>query len=69
MNEQYLSFVVCVNRIFSIALTLQFFLYYCLGTKIKGRDNGPVLITEIVLALFDSCTIWFISFQCTPQQY
>ncbi|KAM3606134.1 uncharacterized protein V6R79_011347 [Siganus canaliculatus] len=27
-----------------------------------GRDNGPVLITEIVLAVFDSCAIWFISF-------
>ncbi|XP_045926417.1 transmembrane protein 87A isoform X3 [Micropterus dolomieu] len=25
-----------------------------------GRDNGPVLITEIVLAVFDSCAIWFI---------
>lgn len=30
------------------------------GPKIKGRDNGPVLITEIVLAVFDSCAIWFI---------
>ncbi|XP_070834054.1 transmembrane protein 87A isoform X1 [Chaetodon trifascialis] len=27
-----------------------------------GRDNGPVLITEIVLAVCDSCAIWFISF-------
>uniref|UniRef100_H3DGS1 Transmembrane protein 87B n=1 Tax=Tetraodon nigroviridis TaxID=99883 RepID=H3DGS1_TETNG len=27
-----------------------------------GQDNGPVLITEIVLAVFDSCIIWFISF-------
>lgn len=25
-----------------------------------GRDNGPALITAIVLAVFDSCTIWFI---------
>ncbi|MEQ2306079.1 hypothetical protein AMECASPLE_004346 [Ameca splendens] len=27
-----------------------------------GRDNGPALITAIVLAVFDSCAIWFISF-------
>ncbi|XP_060895499.1 transmembrane protein 87A isoform X2 [Labrus mixtus] len=27
-----------------------------------GRDNGPVLITAITLAVFDSCAIWFISF-------
>ncbi|XP_072292791.1 transmembrane protein 87A isoform X1 [Eucyclogobius newberryi] len=27
-----------------------------------GRDNGPALITEVVLAILDSCTIWFISF-------
>ncbi|KAM8852218.1 transmembrane protein 87A isoform 1-T1 [Synchiropus picturatus] len=25
-----------------------------------GRDNGPALMTEIVLAVFDSCCIWFI---------
>ncbi|XP_026165950.1 transmembrane protein 87A isoform X2 [Mastacembelus armatus] len=25
-----------------------------------GRDNGPTLITAIVLAVFDSCAIWFI---------
>lgn len=25
-----------------------------------GRDNGPGLITAIVLAVFDSCAIWFI---------
>lgn len=25
-----------------------------------GRDNGPALITEVVLAIFDSCAIWFI---------
>ncbi|XP_036429518.1 transmembrane protein 87A isoform X1 [Colossoma macropomum] len=25
-----------------------------------GRDNGPALITAIVLAVFDSCGIWFI---------
>ncbi|XP_017558144.1 transmembrane protein 87A isoform X2 [Pygocentrus nattereri] len=25
-----------------------------------GRDNGPALITAIVLAVFDSCAIWFI---------
>uniref|UniRef100_A0A8C6V1G4 Transmembrane protein 87B n=1 Tax=Neogobius melanostomus TaxID=47308 RepID=A0A8C6V1G4_9GOBI len=25
-----------------------------------GRDNGPALITEVVLAILDSCTIWFI---------
>ncbi|XP_013855414.1 transmembrane protein 87A isoform X2 [Austrofundulus limnaeus] len=25
-----------------------------------GRDNSPALITAIVLAVFDSCTIWFI---------
>ncbi|XP_008281202.1 transmembrane protein 87A isoform X1 [Stegastes partitus] len=30
-----------------------------------GRDNGPALITAIVLAVFDSGAIWFISFQCT----
>ncbi|KAM7385761.1 hypothetical protein PAMP_001819 [Pampus punctatissimus] len=27
-----------------------------------GRDNGPALITAIVLAVFDSGSIWFISF-------
>ncbi|XP_055083285.1 transmembrane protein 87A [Periophthalmus magnuspinnatus] len=27
-----------------------------------GRDNGPALITEVVLAILDSCAIWFISF-------
>ncbi|CAB1313213.1 unnamed protein product [Coregonus sp. 'balchen'] len=27
-----------------------------------GRDNGPTLITSIVLAVMDSCIIWFISF-------
>ncbi|XP_053189611.1 transmembrane protein 87A [Scomber japonicus] len=27
-----------------------------------GRDNGPALITAIVLAVFESCCIWFISF-------
>lgn len=36
-----------------------------MGPK-KGRDNGPVLITEIVLAVFDSCIIWFISFLYVP---
>ncbi|XP_044229186.1 transmembrane protein 87A isoform X2 [Thunnus albacares] len=25
-----------------------------------GRDNGPALITAIVLAVFESCCIWFI---------
>ncbi|KAM9365191.1 transmembrane protein 87A [Pholidichthys leucotaenia] len=25
-----------------------------------GRDNGPALITAIILAVFDSCAIWFI---------
>lgn len=28
----------------------------------KERDNGPALITEIVLTVFDSCIVWFISF-------
>ncbi|XP_041865851.1 transmembrane protein 87A isoform X1 [Melanotaenia boesemani] len=27
---------------------------------IGGRDSGPALITEIVLAVFESCAIWFI---------
>ncbi|KAJ8359825.1 hypothetical protein SKAU_G00163500 [Synaphobranchus kaupii] len=27
-----------------------------------GRDNGPALITAIILAVFDSCVVWFISF-------
>ncbi|KAM7408930.1 hypothetical protein PAMA_002583 [Pampus argenteus] len=27
-----------------------------------GQDNGPALITAIVLAVFDSFSIWFISF-------
>lgn len=40
------------------------FLYFHGAIK-KGRDNGPVLITEIVLAVFDSCIIWFISFLYT----
>ena len=32
---------------------------------LKGQDNGPALITAIVLAVFDSCCVWFISFQRT----
>uniref|UniRef100_A0AAR2JKB9 Transmembrane protein 87B n=1 Tax=Pygocentrus nattereri TaxID=42514 RepID=A0AAR2JKB9_PYGNA len=32
-----------------------------------GRDNGPALITAIVLAVFDSCAIWFISFHSLAQ--
>lgn len=41
--------------------------FLILGVDVlKGQDNGPVLITAIVLAVFDSCCIWFISFQCTP---
>lgn len=43
-------------------LTLHFCIF--MGPK-KGQDNGPVLITEIVLAVFDSCIIWFISFLYT----
>uniref|UniRef100_A0AAY4E306 GOST seven transmembrane domain-containing protein n=1 Tax=Denticeps clupeoides TaxID=299321 RepID=A0AAY4E306_9TELE len=27
-----------------------------------GRDNGPALIMAIILAVFDSCSVWFISF-------
>ncbi|XP_077438354.1 transmembrane protein 87B isoform X1 [Vanacampus margaritifer] len=29
-----------------------------------GQDNGPALITAIVLAVLDSFIIWFISFKC-----
>ncbi|MCI4376697.1 hypothetical protein PGIGA_G00191390 [Pangasianodon gigas] len=32
-----------------------------------GRDSVPSLITAIVLTVFDSCTIWFISFQSLAQ--
>uniref|UniRef100_A0A8B9H7W4 Transmembrane protein 87B n=1 Tax=Astyanax mexicanus TaxID=7994 RepID=A0A8B9H7W4_ASTMX len=32
-----------------------------------GRDNGPALITAIVLAVFDSSAIWFISFHFLAQ--
>uniref|UniRef100_A0A672PPS0 Transmembrane protein 87B n=1 Tax=Sinocyclocheilus grahami TaxID=75366 RepID=A0A672PPS0_SINGR len=27
-----------------------------------GRDNGPALVTYVILAVFDSSAIWFISF-------
>ncbi|KAI5108595.1 transmembrane protein 87B, partial [Silurus meridionalis] len=32
-----------------------------------GRDSVPGLITAIVLTVFDSCIIWFISFQSLAQ--
>lgn len=43
------------------------FSQYVLRFILKGRDNSAALMTAIVLAVFDSCAIWFISFQYTHQ--
>ncbi|KAM4600000.1 transmembrane protein 87A isoform 3-T3 [Fundulus diaphanus] len=48
-----------------VGLGILYFAFACVEGVLRitgGRDNGPALITAIVLAVFDSCTIWFISF-------
>ncbi|KAM4599998.1 transmembrane protein 87A isoform 1-T1 [Fundulus diaphanus] len=46
-----------------VGLGILYFAFACVEGVLRitgGRDNGPALITAIVLAVFDSCTIWFI---------
>lgn len=63
------SSVFAFRLCFEVKLTICVFSWFVVGPKIKGRDNGPVLITDIALAVFDSAAIWFISFQCTPHPH
>ncbi|XP_012714663.2 transmembrane protein 87A isoform X2 [Fundulus heteroclitus] len=46
-----------------VGLGILYFAFACVEGVLRitgGQDNGPALITAIVLAVFDSCTIWFI---------
>uniref|UniRef100_A0A3Q2XY90 Transmembrane protein 87B n=1 Tax=Hippocampus comes TaxID=109280 RepID=A0A3Q2XY90_HIPCM len=50
-----------------IGLGVLYFIFAAIEGVLRitgGRDNGPALITAIILAVLDSFIIWFISFHC-----